>query len=189
MDATRSTFSLPATPAAVRAGRHQIQDTLCSWGLKLDEDLELAVGLVASELLTNGHRHAGGQLTVVIDVDADRLILEVFDDSVTLPVRREAAPDACEDGGRGLALIEAYSLTFGAELTMTGKRCWAVLTLSSAVLPEGTAAPAADTSLWSLDAAGAALLGQNQPSPPAASPPAAARRGNPESTAAHDGHR
>lgn len=155
-----SIFSLPATPESVPEGRNRIRDTLRSWELPCNEDLNLKLALVASELLTNAVRHAGGQMTICLDLDTDRLILSVHDSSPITPTLRRTPPDVWGEDNRGLTLIDAYSYTHGVERTPAGKRCWAVLPLpTELLLAEGRrTAGGTDTSRWVVEPAGTALL-------------------------------
>ncbi|MDQ0792611.1 ATP-binding protein [Streptomyces sp. B1I3] len=159
--AERTLLSLPATPSAVRRGRDHVRDTLRSWGLVPDDEPASAAALIASELLTNAVRHAGGPLVVCLDLDGDRLILEVHDTSPELPGARRGPLDTCAEDGRGLTLVDAYSHAHGAERTATGKRCWAVLTLPPGALPGAPrAAGYMDVVRWVAEPAGVALLAE-----------------------------
>ncbi|MEU1128148.1 ATP-binding protein [Streptomyces sp. NPDC005899] len=157
--ARTSFLSLPATPQAVRRGRDHVRDTLRFWRIAPGAEPASAAALVASELLANAVRHAGGRLTLCLDLDGDRLIIEVHDTSPELPRDQEIPPDVCAEGGRGLVLVAAYSHTHGVERTATGKRCWAVLTLPPDAVPEAhrTTGPP-DAVRWVAEPAGAALV-------------------------------
>ncbi|MDG9722742.1 MULTISPECIES: ATP-binding protein [unclassified Streptomyces] len=124
-------FTLEATAAAVRGARHRVSAAVVSLGVPVDEDLLFRVEVVASELLTNGLRHAGGPLTVEVSWEGGLLVVAVLDGSPVLPGRREADGD-CE-GGRGLALVDGLCLLHGVERTADGKRCWAVVPVPAAV--------------------------------------------------------
>jgi anti-sigma regulatory factor (Ser/Thr protein kinase) len=72
------------------------------------------VTLLTSELVTNsvnhsGSRRDGGTIAVTVRAAADRVRVEVTDDgAATVPV--VCRDDDLADGGRGLRLVEAYSL-------------------------------------------------------------------------------
>jgi hypothetical protein len=50
------------------------------------------------------------------------LRVEVHDENATLPARRQATP--MDEGGRGIALVDALSSGWGAETTSDGKTVW-----------------------------------------------------------------
>ncbi|MEU3661895.1 ATP-binding protein [Streptomyces sp. NPDC032940] len=157
----RTGFTLQATPATVRAARKRIVATVRSWRVRLDEEREVCLALVASELLTNGLVHAGGRLTVSLVLDGDILVVEVSDTDGTLPRRRPA--DHAAEGGRGLTVLDGLCVLRGAEPTETGKRCYAVLDLN-APAPHQEPAPAHALGeepgpvRWTLTPAGSRLL-------------------------------
>ena len=86
------------------------------------------VTLLTSELVTNSVNHSdsrrdGGQITVTVRISADRVRVEVRDDGgPTAPVLR------CEgdlvEAGRGLRLVEAYSLMWDYHQNGTGRVTW-----------------------------------------------------------------
>lgn len=94
---------------------------------RLDDDAVDAVTLVASELVGNAIRHAGASADNVLDigwtVGRDEVVISVEDPSSRLPERREATPRSPD--GRGLRIVEALSVAWGADPTPRGKRVWA----------------------------------------------------------------
>lgn len=71
------------------------------------------VTLLTSELVTNSVNHSdsrlGGTITVSVRANADRIRVEVSDDGgPTVPTMRR--DDDLAEAGRGLRLVEAYSL-------------------------------------------------------------------------------
>ncbi|MFI8459150.1 ATP-binding protein [Kitasatospora sp. NPDC085464] len=103
---------------------------IVSWGVLLDKDARLALDTVTSELVTNAVRHTHKPtltVAVYVSVPLRRVLVEVYDGSITLPRRRRAGADA--ESGRGLELIEHLALAHGAERTERGKRVWAELAL------------------------------------------------------------
>lgn len=112
----------PATASAVRRELALDLD-LHGVGPEVTDD----VTLVASELIGNAIRHAGGgerdAWAVSWTIRPGEVVLSVEDPSSDLPVRRCAAPDA--PSGRGLAIVESLSLDWGVERTARGKRVWA----------------------------------------------------------------
>ena len=86
------------------------------------------VTLLTSELVTNSVNHSnsrrpGGSITVTVRADADRVRVEVQDDGSA------TAPTLCCDGelaeaGRGLQIVEAYSLRWDYHQNATGTLTW-----------------------------------------------------------------
>ena len=86
------------------------------------------VTLLTSELVTNSVNHSnsrreGGTITVTVRTSADCVRVEVQDDG------GPTAPAVCPDGdlaeaGRGLRLVEAYSLMWDHYLNGTGRVTW-----------------------------------------------------------------
>ncbi|MBQ0825842.1 ATP-binding protein [Streptomyces tagetis] len=164
MPHTRVGFTVEATAAAVHRARHRVSAAVRAWGGPPDDDLVFRLELVASELLTNGLRHAdGGPMTVELTPEEDHVVVGVFDGCPVLPGPSVMETD--DDRGRGLALVEALCLFQGAERTALGKRCWAVLPRATAPTPAGRsphagrsrAAPE-DAARWSVTPAGRRLL-------------------------------
>ena len=90
----------------------------------LVEDVELVV----SELVTNAMRHGRGQITMHLEVAADRVVVGVQDQGADQPSPRE--PDAADLNGRGLALVALLATEWGVRAAPTGggKVVWCVLT-------------------------------------------------------------
>ncbi|MFE0647057.1 SpoIIE family protein phosphatase [Streptomyces sp. NPDC059534] len=113
-----ATWSFPADPSVVSAARARVLDQLSRWGL---DELAFTTELVASELVTNAIRYAGGPLELRL-IRAASLICEVSDGSGTQPRMRRA--HATEEGGRGLFLIAQLTDRWGSRYTRTGKTIW-----------------------------------------------------------------
>lgn len=128
---------LGALPTAVPCARGYTRVILDEWNLaSLDDPAELIV----SELVTNSvqatadkdgrPRYGETGLPVVhlrLASDHARVLIEVWDSVPGAPAARQAGPD--EEGGRGLALVEALSDHWGWT-TMPdwpGKAVWAEL--------------------------------------------------------------
>ncbi|MEV4613119.1 ATP-binding protein [Kitasatospora sp. NPDC049258] len=80
--------------------------------------------LIASELVTNAWRHAGGVMEMRLCWDDGVLTLEVDDHSATLPAVRPAAGRGAH-GGYGLALVDHLADEWGAQCHPDGKTVWA----------------------------------------------------------------
>jgi anti-sigma regulatory factor (Ser/Thr protein kinase) len=80
------------------------------------------VALLVTELVTNAVLHACTPLQLQIETRSDHVRLCVEDTSERQPELRNYATDAVT--GRGLALVEALSSSWGVETTPTGKTVW-----------------------------------------------------------------
>jgi anti-sigma regulatory factor (Ser/Thr protein kinase) len=91
------------------------------------------VALLTSELVTNSVTHSnsrldGGTITVTVRASADHVRVEVRDDggptTPTICCDDELAEGELADGGRGLRLVEAYSLMWDYHRTAAGTVTW-----------------------------------------------------------------
>jgi len=86
------------------------------------------VTLLTSELVTNSVRHSnsrkdGGTVTVTLRVAADRVLVEVIDDGgATVPTL--CRDDHLAETGRGLWLVDAYSLAWNYHHTAARTVTW-----------------------------------------------------------------
>ncbi|MGX1882901.1 ATP-binding protein [Streptomyces sp. NPDC055287] len=104
------TVELQALPSRIGQVRRIISAQLRYWHM---DPLIDPAALGVTELLTNVHRHAepDKMCTVEIELLLDRLTVSVHDHDPRLPTVRAAG--ASETSGRGLALIEAVSESWG----------------------------------------------------------------------------
>ncbi|MEV7211996.1 ATP-binding protein [Kitasatospora cineracea] len=108
----------PSAPAGVSIARRLLRDSLRALGRD-----DWAACLVLSELLTNAVRH-GGVPSVLMELEAGRLLITVSDSSAVLPRRRE--PEREGEGGRGLGLVADLAVAWGVEpMGRYGKAVWA----------------------------------------------------------------
>ncbi|MFD3524509.1 ATP-binding protein [Streptomyces sp. NPDC058653] len=119
------TVELQALPSRIRQVRRIVSAQLRYW--QLDPLIDQAA-LGVTELLTNVHRHAQPDKMCTVDIRLllDRLTVAVHDHDPRLPTIKEADPlDVC---GRGLALIEAVSESWGVRAEGdAGKVIWFTL--------------------------------------------------------------
>lgn len=131
------TLQLPRDPRSPGIGRATVRTVLAARGLG---EAIPAAELIASELLTNAHRHTEGpySLRIVQLGGSDRFRVAVWDADPRVPVgfRADGAsvdvPPADDDeGGRGLHLVRAcadslgVSVLRGSGAAKGGKLLWA----------------------------------------------------------------
>lgn len=108
--------TVPASVARIR--RFAVQTS--RWAAPaVDAD---TVALLVSEVATNALVHGAGKVRVRVRPTDTGLRVEVHDEAATLPARRQATP--LDEGGRGIALVDAMSASWGAETTPDGKTVW-----------------------------------------------------------------
>ncbi|TDC65310.1 ATP-binding protein [Actinomadura sp. GC306] len=142
-------FTVEPDPESVTEARHFAISRLAEWGVpELADD----VGLVVSELVTNALRHSGGPargrpglgvhragvyddpadplgsapsaIRLRIGHQAPWLLCGIMDASRAAPRRKE--PDYIAETGRGLHLVESFSVRWGWRAIPQGKVVWAL---------------------------------------------------------------
>ncbi|WP_433229569.1 ATP-binding protein [Actinomadura formosensis] len=143
-------FTVAPDPESVTEARHFALARLAEWHLtELADD----VGLVVSELVTNALRHSGGgnpcgrpgvdvhregvysdpadplgsapsAIRLRIAHEAPWLLCGIMDASRAAPRRKE--PDFIAETGRGLHLVESFSVRWGWRALSRGKMVWAL---------------------------------------------------------------
>jgi hypothetical protein len=101
---------------------------------ELAENVVADVQLVATELVTNAHRHGESPVTFRLFASPGhgRLRVEMFDSGPGEPTMRQ--PGSIEPHGRGLLLVDGYSVGWGSTPEPVGKTVWAELAMFT---PEG----------------------------------------------------
>ena len=107
-----------------RRGRRFLSETLATWDVG---DVDFTASLVLSELVTNAVLHANTEIVVRLSPLVNGVRIEVEDGSSRVPLPRRYALDATT--GRGLALVDALSQSWGVELTANGKTVWSEVTV------------------------------------------------------------
>lgn len=116
---------LPPRVTASRTARDFVSRACLDWGLRHEV---ASACLVVSELVTNAVLHATPDIDLSLSRHGGRLRLAVRDRSATVPSPRGS--DLARTTGRGLALIEGCSRSWGVLPTADGgKVVWAVLDL------------------------------------------------------------
>lgn len=120
----RSVLPFRAEPAVVRGLRRIVGGQLAEWGLSAVAE---GAELVVSELATNVIKHVGhGEAaTLVVEVAGGRVRVELHDCSRLLPVPATSMSE--DESGRGMMLLAAVGVDWGAVLTATGKAVWCEL--------------------------------------------------------------
>ncbi|GAA1235988.1 ATP-binding protein [Streptomyces rhizosphaericus] len=118
---SQSFFREPESAAIIRT---MVRTVLETWHLP---HLVGPAEQVVSELVANAVEHARGRsLRFVVTRSSEcRVRLAVIDRSHDVPVRKSPSPD--EEHGRGLAVVDAFSASWGVDPLAFGKRVWAEL--------------------------------------------------------------
>jgi len=111
-------WEFPADPAVVADAREAVTRQLAEWGL---DELAFTTEMVASELVTNAVRYAGGPIRLRL-IREDVLVCEVTDPSNTQPRLRRAL--WTDEGGRGLYLVAQLTARWGSRYGQRGKTIW-----------------------------------------------------------------
>jgi len=106
-------------PSSVARIRRFAVDACRTRGSTVDCDV---VALLVSELATNALIHGAGDVRVRVLVTEPGVRVEVLDASAQPPRQRTAG--ASDEGGRGIALVDALSSAWGSEPTDRGKKVW-----------------------------------------------------------------
>lgn len=114
---------LPMAPASARLARQHVSAVT-----RRPEDPKVA--LVVTELVNNAVVHARSRPRLRVANTESGLLVEVYDDGPGVPVLTPLS-DAPTTSGRGLALVEALSSSWGVTVDPggTGKAVWAVIPL------------------------------------------------------------
>jgi len=118
--------------SSVPPARRFVESTLSSWHV---DHAGWTAALVVSELAANAALHAGTDFTVVLQLDGDRLRLEVRDSSERLPRTRRHSAESTT--GRGLRLVDDLALAWGVQAVPSGgKAVWVELSASADLLDD-----------------------------------------------------
>lgn len=123
VEAAERTMVVPSVPSSVASVRRYTVAACHRGGLDVLAD---TAALLVSEVATNALVHACGDVRVTATVNGRSLRVEVSDDDPALPAPRRAS--ATDEGGRGLALLEALAGSWGTEPRPDGKTVWFILT-------------------------------------------------------------
>ena len=110
---------LERDPRSSAAARRFVEETLQRWDC---EGLLDTVNLLVSELVTNSVLHAESDADIAVLLKPDAVRIEVSDTGEDLPEVRVQSDVATS--GRGMALVEMLSSSWGVEPTAEGKTVW-----------------------------------------------------------------
>jgi anti-sigma regulatory factor (Ser/Thr protein kinase) len=79
--------------------------------------------LLVSELMTNAMVHGGDPASLVVDVDAGHVHVEVLDMNADLDLKPLHVGSSSEHG-RGLTLVDALASSWGVSPRYVGKAVW-----------------------------------------------------------------
>ncbi|GGP49025.1 ATP-binding protein [Streptomyces calvus] len=135
-----ATFRIPKHRRHVPTARQQVRKVLADWGVTGEPGDTVA--LLATELVTNAVTHCRvsfAQVRVTLTLSGAELVLEVADpDRDRLPRLHDPGPD--EEGGRGLALVQALADDWGHRQEPYAKCVWARFTLTETARTDAPAA-------------------------------------------------
>ncbi|MCH0540460.1 ATP-binding protein [Streptomyces sp. MUM 203J] len=123
----RCVLPFEAVPGEVRLLRRAVRSALGRWGVLCAVD---EAELVVTELATNVIKHVGEGVpaTLVLEVNGDRLRVELHDLSPLMP--DPGGPGTCNaECGRGLHLLASVSTGWGTLAAEPGKAVWCELSL------------------------------------------------------------
>ena len=126
-----STLHLEPVVESTPAARHWIVSQLRGMPAEVAE----CAALLTSELVTNAVLHAATPLSVTLHVLADRIRIDVADQSMVVPVVKDYAADAVT--GRGLTLFDTLASEWGVQVAAGGKIVWFELPVDYAAAPAG----------------------------------------------------
>lgn len=134
LEARHAACVLAPEPSSGRAARQFVQETLEDWGWPQPGSGARAVQelqdilLLTSELAINAADHARSLMEVSVHYSAGAKVrVEVRDEGPGIPVMHQ--PATFEESGRGLALVDLLSRTWGVASAPPGKVVWFELQL------------------------------------------------------------
>ena len=114
-----ASLTLAADLSTISQARQFLRAALDEWAV---DGYDMAAPQVLTELATNAALHARSAYTVHLRLEPGALLVEVTDSSPVLPQQRHYGTGATT--GRGIALVEALSDTWGVQSSPTGKTVW-----------------------------------------------------------------
>lgn len=118
---------LPSSVSSPQLARAFLRSTLETWKLDGYGDV---TELLVTELVANVVTHVGAPMTLRVLKNRSRMRVEIEDPSTEIPVIRH--PDAAEEHGRGVLLVETLANNWGVDPRPDGKTVWFELDVSTA---------------------------------------------------------
>ena len=118
---------LPSVVTSPQLARAFLRATLETW--KLD-GFGGVTELLVSELVANVVTHVGAPMTLRVQRSPSTMRVEIDDPSSEVPVVRH--PDAADEHGRGVLLVDQLSNAWGVDPRTDGKTVWFELDVSTA---------------------------------------------------------
>jgi anti-sigma regulatory factor (Ser/Thr protein kinase) len=118
---------LPSSMNSPQLARAFLRSTLETW--RLDGFGEVTE-LLATELVANVVTHVGTPMTLRVTRGPSAMRVELEDPSTEVPVVRH--PDAADEHGRGVLLIDELADAWGVEPRADGKTVWFEIDVSTA---------------------------------------------------------
>jgi anti-sigma regulatory factor (Ser/Thr protein kinase) len=118
---------LPSTVSAPQMARAFLRSTLRTWQL---DGFGEVTELLATELVANVVTHVGAPMTLRVRRNASSVRVEIEDPSRQLPEVHH--PDAADEHGRGVLLVDQLADHWGVERHDDGKTVWFELEVSTA---------------------------------------------------------
>jgi anti-sigma regulatory factor (Ser/Thr protein kinase) len=137
-NARETVTTLPPLGSSPSTARRIVESAIGQHALRevIDEAM-----LLVTELVTNAVVHAGTDIDLRVQVDGERLRVEVVDHTPgLLHVDSHSASDERE-GGRGLLLLDALAAEWGTRHFREGKSVWFVLTTGPETADRAEGAP------------------------------------------------
>jgi anti-sigma regulatory factor (Ser/Thr protein kinase) len=129
-------------PTAPGLARRFLRRLLNDWDV--DDDAVETAQLCVSELVTNAVLHGGPVSDLVVELDDEVVTVLVTDSGGKDQVERALGEDTELVSGRGLALVEGMTSTWGSERTPQGTTVWFELDVTANV-PDAQTPPAVTT--------------------------------------------
>jgi anti-sigma regulatory factor (Ser/Thr protein kinase) len=118
---------LPSTTSSPQLARAFLHSALHTWKLDGFGDV---TELLVTELVANVVTHVGTSMTVRVHRWPGRVRVEIEDPSPEIPVVRH--PDAADEHGRGMLLVDQLANAWGVDRRADGKTVWFELDVSTA---------------------------------------------------------
>jgi anti-sigma regulatory factor (Ser/Thr protein kinase) len=118
---------LPSSVSSPQLARAFLRSTLATWNL---DGFGSVTELLVTELVANVVTHVGAAMTLRVSRGPARMRVEIDDASTEMPVVRH--PDAAEEHGRGVLLVDQLANDWGVEQHDDGKTVWFELDVSTA---------------------------------------------------------